>query len=144
MNLDEIIRREQTKINTEESEIYIFKEASQALADGPHFPKKHSRREIASSKYLWLRPYTEGTSEPSVGSDPHSETFLFLEQLRQFWFPMGGHHQILCTKSGSRGSGIAFKWLQGCVFLRNLEEMEKEFLKALRAADMKKKWLAHI
>lgn len=52
MDLDESIRRERTKINIRKSEIYIFKEASQVLADGTHFPKKYSRREIASSNYL--------------------------------------------------------------------------------------------
>lgn len=58
MDLNESIRREQIKINIWKSEIYIFKEASQALADSTHFPKKHSRRETASTKYLWLGPYT--------------------------------------------------------------------------------------
>lgn len=49
MDLDESIRRKQIKINTHKTEIYIFKEVSQALADGTYFPKKHSRRGTA----LW-------------------------------------------------------------------------------------------
>lgn len=52
MDPDESIKRKLTKINIQETEIYIFKEVSQALADGTYFPKKQSRRGTASSKDL--------------------------------------------------------------------------------------------
>lgn len=110
----------------------------QALANRiHHFPKEQWRRTTPSSKYLWQRPYTWGTCEPSVSSTPQTETSSVLD----CWDSSGFPGAVTIISSLSQSLEVLHR--STCPLCAGLYQvfwdLEEEVWKALRAADMANK-----